>query len=68
MQRKAKALLKQMKKIGLNRGLFDDAIDEHNLWEETLNSLGKADLAIVVAQILKDEDQTAFPLVYNFNS
>jgi len=68
MQRETKALLKQMKKVGLDKGLSDDAIDEHNLCEETLNSLGKADLAIALVQILKDEDQTVFPLVYNLNS
>ncbi|KAL2322969.1 hypothetical protein Fmac_027348 [Flemingia macrophylla] len=68
MQREAKALLKQMKKVGLEEGLSDDVIDKQNLCEETLDSLGKADLAIALAQILKDEDQTVFPLVYNFNS
>nr|KYP51482.1 Pentatricopeptide repeat-containing protein At4g17616 family [Cajanus cajan] len=68
MLREAKALLKQMKKVGLDKGLSDDAIDKHNLSEETLNSLGKADLAIALAQILNDENQTVFPLVYNFNS
>ncbi|KAL2322975.1 hypothetical protein Fmac_027354 [Flemingia macrophylla] len=68
MQREAKALLKQMKKVGLDEGLSDDVIDKQNLCEETLDSLGKADLAIALAQILKDEDQTVFPLVYNFNS
>ncbi|TKY55514.1 Pentatricopeptide repeat-containing protein [Spatholobus suberectus] len=68
MQREAKALLKRMKKVGLDKGLSDDALDKHNLCEETLNLLGKADLAIALAQILKDEDQTVFPLVCNFNS
>lgn len=68
MQREAKALLKQMKKVGLDKGLSDDSIDKHNLCEETLNSLGKADLAIALAQTLKDEDKTDFPLVHNFNS
>ncbi|QCD85994.1 Pentatricopeptide repeat [Vigna unguiculata] len=69
LQREAKALLKQMKKVGLlDKALSDDATDKHNLCEETLNSLGKTDLAIALAQILKDEDRTVFPLVYNFNS
>ncbi|KOM49817.1 hypothetical protein LR48_Vigan08g064400 [Vigna angularis] len=69
LQREAKALLKQMKKVGLlNTGLSDDATGKHNLCEKTLNSPGKADLAIALAQILEDEDQTIFPLVYNFNS
>ncbi|KAK7386278.1 hypothetical protein VNO78_26400 [Psophocarpus tetragonolobus] len=70
MQREAKALLKQMKKVGLelDKGLSDDAIDKHNLCKETMNSLGKRDLAIALAQILEDEDQSVFPLVYNFNS
>ncbi|KAL2322974.1 hypothetical protein Fmac_027353 [Flemingia macrophylla] len=68
MQREATALLKQMKKVGLDEGLSDDVIEKQNLCEETLDSLGKADLAIALAQILKDEDQKVFPLVYNFNS
>lgn len=70
MKREAKALLKQMKKVGLlDKGLSDDAMDKHNLCEKTLNSLGKTDLAIALAQTLKDEeDQTVFHLVYNFNS
>ncbi|CAJ1943214.1 unnamed protein product [Sphenostylis stenocarpa] len=69
MQREAKALVKQMKKVALlDKELSDDAMDEHNVCEETLNALGKADLAIALAQILKDEDQTVFPLVYNFNA
>lgn len=68
MQREAKALLKQMKNVGLEKGLSDDTIDKHKLCDETLNSLGRADLAIALAQILKDEDQTLFLLVYNFNS
>ncbi|XP_027334297.1 pentatricopeptide repeat-containing protein At4g17616 [Abrus precatorius] len=67
-QREAKALLKQVKKIGLDRELSDDAIDKHNLCKETSNSLVKSDLAITLAQIFKDEEQTVFPLVYNFNS
>ncbi|KAK7330837.1 hypothetical protein VNO77_25041 [Canavalia gladiata] len=67
MQREAKALLKQMKKVGLDKELSDDAIDKHNLCGETSNSPNKSDLAITLAQI-KDEDQTVFPFVYNYNS
>jgi len=61
MQREAKARLKQMKKINLQKELSDNA------YEETLNSVGKSDLAITLAQLLKDENQTVIPLVYNFN-
>lgn len=68
MQREAKALLKQMKRVGLDQDLSDDAIDEHVLCAETSNSLGKTNLAVTLAQILKDEDQTISPLVYEFNS
>jgi len=43
MQREAKAWLKQMKKINLQKELSDNA------YEETLNSVGKSDLAITLA-------------------
>ncbi|XP_061358945.1 pentatricopeptide repeat-containing protein At4g17616 [Gastrolobium bilobum] len=68
MKREAKALLKQMKKVGLDKDLSDDAIDKQILYVETSNSLGKSDLAVTLAQILKDEDEIVFPLVYNFNT
>lgn len=68
MQREAKALVKQMKRIYSDKELSHDAIDKHILGEETSNSAGKSDLAVTLAQILKDKDQTVFPLVYNFNS
>ncbi|CAI8609499.1 unnamed protein product [Vicia faba] len=68
MQREAKALLKQMKKINLHYELSDDAIHKHILCEETSNSVGKSDLAVALTQLLKDENQTVIPLVYNFNS
>ncbi|KAK7318247.1 hypothetical protein RJT34_02946 [Clitoria ternatea] len=69
MQREAKALLKQMEKVGYDDNMIsDDAVDRSKLREETSNSHGKADLATTLAQILKDEDQRVFSLVYNFNS
>ncbi|XP_057421300.1 pentatricopeptide repeat-containing protein At4g17616 [Lotus japonicus] len=68
MQREAKALLKQMKKVSLHHKLSDDAFDKHIICEETAYSVGKSDLAVALAQILKGEDQTVLPLVYNFNS
>ncbi|XP_045788374.1 pentatricopeptide repeat-containing protein At4g17616 [Trifolium pratense] len=68
MQREAKALLKQMKKINLYKELSDDAIDKHTLYEENSNLVGKSDLSVALAQVLKDENQTDIPLVYNFNS
>ncbi|XP_058734787.1 pentatricopeptide repeat-containing protein At4g17616-like [Vicia villosa] len=68
MQREAKALLKQMKKINLHNELSDDVVLKHTLCEETSNSVGKSDLAVALTQLLKDENQTVVPLVYNFNS
>ncbi|KAK7278367.1 hypothetical protein RJT34_23395 [Clitoria ternatea] len=69
MQKEAKALLKQMEKVGYDDNMIsDDAVDRSKLCEETSNSHGKVDLATTLAQILKDEDQRVFPLVYNFNS
>lgn len=68
MQRESKALLKQMKKINLHKDLCNDAFDKNTLCEETSNSVGKSDLAVALAQISKDENQTVIPLVYNFNS
>ncbi|MCI04962.1 pentatricopeptide repeat-containing protein [Trifolium medium] len=68
MQREAKALLKQMKKINLYKELSDDDIDKHTLYEENSNLVGKSDLSVALAQVLKDENQTDIPLVYNFNS
>ncbi|GAU25471.1 hypothetical protein TSUD_71250 [Trifolium subterraneum] len=68
MQREAKALLKQMKKINLYKELSDDGIDIHTLYDENSNLVGKSDLSVALAQVLKDENQTDVPLVYNFNS
>jgi pentatricopeptide repeat protein len=68
MQREAKALLKQMKTINLYKELSDDGIDKHSLYDENLNSVGKSDLSVALAQVLKDENLTDIPLVYNFNS
>ncbi|AET03092.1 hypothetical protein MTR_8g062650 [Medicago truncatula] len=62
MQREAKARLKQMKKINLQKELSDNAIDKHTPYEETLNSVGKSNLAITLAQVLKDENQTVITL------
>jgi hypothetical protein len=49
MQREAKPRLKQIKKINLQKELSDNAIDKHTPYEETLNSVGKSDLAITLA-------------------
>ncbi|OIV93384.1 hypothetical protein TanjilG_24104 [Lupinus angustifolius] len=68
MQREANALLRQMKKVGLDEELLDNSIDEHLLCVETSNPLGKSDLAAALAQILKDGDRKVCPLVYEFNS
>lgn len=68
MQREAKGLLKQMKNIDSHPELSDNTIDKHALCRETSNSVGKSDLAVALAQILNDENQTDIPLVYNFNS
>ena len=67
MQREAKALLKQMRRVHLDKELADDAIEKHILCVETSNLLGKSDMVVTLVQILKDEDQT-FPMVYEFNS
>ncbi|KAJ1415067.1 Tetratricopeptide-like helical domain superfamily [Sesbania bispinosa] len=68
MQREAKALLKQMKRVSLDKELSDDAVDTHIICEESSNLVGKSDLAVTLGQILKDENKTVYPLVYNFNS
>ncbi|CAL0313704.1 unnamed protein product [Lupinus luteus] len=70
MQREANALLRQMKKVGLDLDgeLLDNSTDEHIPCVETPNPLGKSDLAAALVQILKDGDRKVCPLVYEFNS
>ncbi|KAE9597425.1 putative pentatricopeptide [Lupinus albus] len=70
MQREANALLRQMKKVGLDfdEELLDNCINQHILCVETSNPLGKSDLAAALAQLLQDGDRKVFPLVYEFNS
>ncbi|KAI4327205.1 hypothetical protein L6164_019693 [Bauhinia variegata] len=68
MHREAKAFLKQMKKVGLGKEFSEDTISEHILCAETSCVLYKSDLVVTLAQVFKDEEEIAFPMVYEFNS
>ncbi|KAF7828496.1 pentatricopeptide repeat-containing protein [Senna tora] len=68
MHREAKVLLKQMKRVGLDEKFSDDNTNKLILGAETSDSFGLSDLAITLAQVLKEEEDTYSPLVYEFNS
>lgn len=68
MHREAKVLLKQMKSVGLDEKLSNDTVNKLILDGETSYSFGLSDLAVALAQVLKDEEETFSPLVYEFNS
>lgn len=68
MHREANALRKQMKRVGLDERLSDESINKLTLEAETSDSFGRTDLAVTLAQVLNDEEETFFPMVYEFNS
>ncbi|XP_028762282.1 pentatricopeptide repeat-containing protein At4g17616-like [Neltuma alba] len=68
MHREADVLIKQMKRAGLDENLSDDTINRLVLNAETSYSLGLSDLAVTLGQVLKDEEETISPAIYELNS
>ncbi|KAI9089036.1 hypothetical protein K1719_029315 [Acacia pycnantha] len=68
MHREAKVLIKQMERAGLDENLSDDSINRLILDAETSCSFGLSDLAVTLGQVLKDEEETFSPTIYELNS